>query len=29
MRVERVTFRNAGRVVTMTVDELLPELFEL
>jgi cytidine deaminase len=29
MRVERVTFRNAGRVVTMTVDELLPEQFEL
>jgi cytidine deaminase len=29
MRVERVTFRNAGRVVTMTVGELLPEQFEL
>lgn len=29
MRVERVVFRNAGRVVTMTVDELLPEQFEL
>lgn len=29
MRVERVVFRNGGRVVTMTVDELLPEQFEL
>jgi cytidine deaminase len=29
MRVDRVIFRNAGRVVTMTVDELLPEQFEL
>jgi cytidine deaminase len=29
MRVERVTFRNAGRVVTMTVGELLPDPFEL
>lgn len=29
MKVERVVFRNAGRVVTMTVDELLPEQFEL
>jgi cytidine deaminase len=29
MRVERVVFRNGGRVVTMTVDELLPEQFVL
>jgi cytidine deaminase len=29
MRVERVVFRNGGRVVTMSVDELLPEQFEL
>lgn len=29
MGVERVTFRNAGRVVTMSIDELLPEPFEL
>jgi cytidine deaminase len=29
MRVERVVFRNRGRVVTMTVDELLPEQFVL
>jgi cytidine deaminase len=29
MRVERVLFRNAGRVVTLTPDELLPESFEL
>lgn len=29
MGVERVIFRNGGRVVTMTVDELLPEQFEL
>ncbi len=28
MRVEQVVFRNGGRVVTMTVDELLPEQFE-
>lgn len=28
MRVERVVFRNGGRVVRMTVDELLPEQFE-
>jgi cytidine deaminase len=28
MAVERVVFRNGGRVVTMTVDELLPEQFE-
>ncbi len=28
MRVERVVFRNGGRLVTMTVDELLPEQFE-
>ncbi|GIU94598.1 MAG: cytidine deaminase [Gaiellaceae bacterium] len=27
--VERVVFRNAGRVVTMTPAELLPESFEL
>jgi cytidine deaminase len=29
MGVERVVFRNGGRVVTMTVDDLLPEQFEL
>jgi cytidine deaminase len=29
MKVDRVVFRNAGRVVTMRVDELLPEAFEL
>jgi len=29
MRVERVVFRNGGRVVEMTVDEILPEQFEL
>jgi cytidine deaminase len=29
MGVERVIFRNAGRVITMSVDELLPEPFEL
>lgn len=29
MRVGRVVFRNAGRVVTMTVDEILPEQFQL
>ena len=29
MGVERVVFRNAGRVVTMTPDELLPESFDL
>ena len=28
MRVERVLFRNGGRVVRMTTDELLPEQFE-
>ena len=28
MRVERVVFRNGGRVVRMTVDELLPEQFD-
>jgi cytidine deaminase len=28
MRVDRVVFRNGGRVVTMTVPELLPEQFE-
>jgi hypothetical protein len=28
MRVERVVFRNGGRVVTMTADELLPESFD-
>ncbi|MFO7573323.1 MAG: cytidine deaminase [Gaiellaceae bacterium] len=28
MEVERVVFRNGGRVVTMTPDELLPESFE-
>jgi len=29
MKVERVVFRNGGRLVTTTVDELLPEQFEL
>lgn len=29
MQVERVVFRNGGRIVTLTVDELLPEQFEL
>jgi cytidine deaminase len=29
MAVPRVVFRNGGRVVTMTVDELLPEQFRL
>jgi cytidine deaminase len=29
MRVPRVVFRNGGRVVTLTPDELLPESFEL
>jgi len=28
MRVERVVFRNGGRVVRMTLDELLPEQFD-
>ena len=28
MRVERVVFRNGGRIVAMTVAELLPEQFE-
>ena len=28
MRVERVVFRNRGRVLTMTPDELLPESFD-
>ena len=28
MRVERVVFRNGGRIVTMTTHELLPEQFE-
>ena len=28
MRVERVVFRNGGRLVHMTVDELLPEQFD-
>jgi len=28
MGVDRVVFRNGGRIVTMTVDELLPEQFE-
>lgn len=28
MRVGRVVFRNGGRVVTMTVEELLPEQFD-
>ena len=28
MGVERVVFRNRGRVVTMTTDELLPESFD-
>ena len=29
MGVDRVVFRNGGRVVTMTHDELLPEQFQL
>jgi cytidine deaminase len=29
MRIERVVFRNGGSVLTMTVDELLPERFAL
>ncbi len=29
MKVERVVFRNAGRIVRMTIDELLPEQFVL
>ena len=29
MKVPRVVFRNAGRVVEMTTDELLPEQFVL
>jgi cytidine deaminase len=29
MKVERVVFRNGGRIVEMSVDELLPEHFEL
>jgi cytidine deaminase len=28
MQVERVVFRNGGRIVKMTVDELLPEQFD-
>jgi cytidine deaminase len=28
MGVERIVFRNGGRVVTMTPDELLPESFD-
>lgn len=28
MQVERVVFRNGGRIVRMTVDELLPEQFD-
>jgi cytidine deaminase len=28
MGVDRVLFRNGGRVVTMTTDELLPESFD-
>ena len=28
MGVDRVVFRNGGRIVRMTVDELLPEQFE-
>ena len=28
MQVPRVVFRNGGRVVSMTVDELLPEQFD-
>jgi cytidine deaminase len=28
MKVERVVFRNGGRVVRMSVDELLPEQFD-
>jgi cytidine deaminase len=29
MQVERVVFRNGGRTLRMTVDELLPEQFQL
>jgi len=29
MGVERVVFRNGGRIVEMTPDQLLPEQFEL
>ncbi|MSO58635.1 MAG: cytidine deaminase [Thermoleophilia bacterium] len=29
MKVERVVFRNGGRVIRMTIDELLPEQFSL
>jgi hypothetical protein len=29
MKVGRVLFRNGGRLVEMTTDELLPEQFEL
>jgi cytidine deaminase len=29
MRVGRVVFRNGGRIVEMTPDQLLPEQFEL
>ncbi len=29
MQVERVIFRNGGRIVEMTPDQLLPERFEL
>jgi hypothetical protein len=29
MKVERVVFRNGGRIVEMSVAELLPEQFEL
>jgi hypothetical protein len=29
MQVERVVFRNGGRVVVMTTEELLPEKFVL
>jgi cytidine deaminase len=29
MRVDRIVFHNAGRVVEMTVEELLPEQFQL
>jgi hypothetical protein len=29
MKVARVLFRNGGRIVEMTTDELLPEQFEL
>ena len=28
MGVDRVVFRNSGRIVTMTPDELLPESFD-